>query len=63
MKKLIIYTGADSYSDNNAAKYSLTVKDLINRLQEYEADMPVIISVDEGGAFSVIHNNDFYVFD
>ena len=48
--KLIIQTNRDGYSTDQIYK-TFTVRELINFLEDYDEDMPVYLSFDNGYAY------------
>lgn len=51
----IIHTTRTHYSAEEAAKYSITVADLISALEQYDEDTKVVFCNDNGYTYGEIH--------
>ena len=56
-KVIYIEAGRDVYREEDASPWTMTVRELIEELDQYEADTPVLIRNDAGYTYGFINSN------
>ena len=58
---LQIYTSRDHYSANDCIDKTMTVGELIDFLQDFDEETPIVLNFDSGYTYGYINHNRFEV--